>query len=346
MPDARSTARWGGENPGLRKAAVLLVSVDAETASKLMGQLDRAEQERVAREIVRLEERPPGPVERDGVLKEFQGLHRVQEAPGRGGVRSAQRILEKVVPAGEAKRILDGIEQSLGRTRFEFLKRMDIQNVASFLSEEQPQTVALILSYLPPSQAARLVETLPLPKQQEVVRRLASMEPTNPRIVEQVEKALETRLSAYAVQELRGINGRAVAAAVLNQVDRATERGILEGLKADEPEVAEGIRRLMFVFDDLMRVNDRGIQNLLKNVDSARLSLALKTARPELRDKFFRNMSQRAAERIREDMELMGPVRVAEVEAAQEVVVDEILRLEEAGEAVIEGRGGSEAVVL
>lgn len=330
---------------GLRKAAILLVSLEAGSASKLMAQFDTLQQERLAREIVRLEEHPPLAEERDAVLREFAGLFRASRASDRGGVRSARAILEKLHPADEAKKILEAVESSLGRGRFEFLKKADVQNVAAFIAEEHPQTIALVLSHLPPAQAARILEWFPLSKQQEVVRRLAGMEPTSPAVVREVEKALESRISAFAPRESRAVDGRAVAAALLNQLSRTSERGILEGLKADEPELAEEIRRHMFTFDDLARVNDRGIQNLLKTLDATRLPVALKAAKPELREKFFRNMSERAVERVKEEMELMGPVRVSDIEAAQAAIVDEVLRLEETGEVAIEGRGG-EAVVI
>lgn len=333
------------EAAGLRKAAILLVSLEAGSASKLMGQFDSLQQERIAREIVRLEEHPPLAEERDAVFREFAGLFRASRSTDRGGVRSARAILEKLHPAEEAKRILETVESQLGRGRFEFLKKADVQNVAAFIADEHPQTVALVLSHLPPTQAARILECFPLSKQQEVVRRLAGMEPTSPAVVREVEKALETRISAFAPRESRELDGRAAAAALLNQLSRSVERGILEGLRADEPELAEEIRRRMFTFDDLSRVNDRGIQNLLKVLDATRLPLALKAAKPELREKFFRNMSERAVERVKEEMELMGPVRVSDIEGAQNAIVDEILRLEETGEVAIEGRGG-EAVVI
>lgn len=342
----RARGPSGPEGAGLRKAAILLVSLDADAASRLLAQFDPPDQERLTREIVRLEEQPPLPEERDAVLREFAATFRSAQAVDRGGLRSARAILEKLHPADEARRILEAVETSLGRARFQFLNKVDVQNVVAFIADEHPQTIALILSYLPPAQAARLLEALPLAKQQEVVRRLAALGPTHPTVVTQVEKALESRLSGFAHQDLQEIDGRAAAAAVLNQVSRAVERGILEGLRAEEPELAEGIRRLMFTFEESLRVNDRGIQNVLKNVDTAKLALALKTAAPELREKFFRNMSQRAAARIKEEMDLLGPVRVADVEAAQNAIVDEILRLEEAGEVAIEGRGGSEAVVM
>jgi flagellar motor switch protein FliG len=333
------------EAAGLRKAAILLVSLEAGSASKLMSQFEPAQQERLAREIILLEEHPPLSKERDAVLREFAGIFRASRSTDRGGLRSARAILEKIHPADEAKRILEAVEASVGRGRFEFLKKADVQNVAAFIADEHPQTIALVLSHLPPVQAARVVEWFPLAKQQEVVGRLAGLEPTSPAVVREVEKALESRLSAFAPREAREVDGLAVAAALLNQLSRSTERGILKGLQADEPELAEEIRRRMFTFDDLDRVNDRGIQNLLKALDASRLPLALKAARPELREKFFRNMSERAVERLKEEMELMGPVRVSDIEAAQNAIVEEVLRLEEAGELAIEGRGG-EAVVI
>ncbi|HVE39105.1 MAG TPA: flagellar motor switch protein FliG, partial [Planctomycetota bacterium] len=258
----------------------------------------------------------------------------------------AQSLLEKVHEPQEAKRILANVQAAVGKTPFEFLRKADPESVGGFIADEHPQMIALILSHLDPHRAGRILEGLPLSKQQDVVRRLATIEPTSPAVVEQVEKALQGRLSAFGASELRELDGVAVAAKVLNYVARATERTIMEGLKVDEPDLVEKLRRQMFTFADLIRVNDRGVQNLLKTIDTSRLSLALKTASPELRDKFFRNMSKRAQERVLEEMELMGPVRVVDVQAAQNAIVDEVLRLEEAGELIIEGRGGSETVVM
>lgn len=342
---SRTRSLSDAEAAGLRKAAILLASLDPSTASKLLARFEPEAQERLAREIVRLEEHPAVSEERDAVLREFAGLFRASRATDRGGVRAARAILEKLHPAEEAKRILEQVESSLGRGRFEFLKKAEVRNVAAFIAEEHPQTIALVLSHLPPSQAARILENFPLSRQQEVVRRLAALEPTSPAVVREVEKALESRITAFGPGEALSVDGREAAAALLNQLPRGAERGILEGLKADEPELADEIRRRMFTFDDLARVNDRGLQNLLKTVDVTRLPVALKAAKPELREKFYRNMSERAVERLKEEMELLGPVRVSDIEAAQSAIIDEALRLEEAGELSIEGRGG-EAVVI
>jgi flagellar motor switch protein FliG len=330
---------------GLRKAAILMVSLDPESAAKVMAEFEKPEQERLAREIVRLEGAPAEPAELEVVIREFLSHHRARAAGGPGGVGAARRILEKIHTPEETREMLRAVENALGRTRFEFLRKAELPDLVAFLANEHPQTIALVLSHLPAEQGARLVQALPLPKQQEVVRRLASLEPTNPAVVEQVEKTLESRLSAYGTRGVRETDGLGAAAALLARLPRSTERGLIEALRADDPEFADSLRRRMFRFELLLRANDRGIQNLLKNVDAPTLSLALKTAGPELRDKFFRNMSPRAAERIREEMEVMGPVRLSEVESAQQGIVDEVLRLEESGELVIEGRGGADTVV-
>jgi flagellar motor switch protein FliG len=342
LKDARATA----EAAGARRAAVLMVSVDQETAARLMSQLDKPEQERIATEIVRLESAPPDRAEREKVLREFSQFHLSQQAVESGGLRTAQSLLEKIHEPGEARRILANVEAAVGKTPFEFLRKADPESVVGFIADEHPQMIALILSHIEPLRAGRIIEGLPILKQQEVVRRLATIEPTSPAVVAQVEKALQGRLAAFGAADMRETDGVAAAARVLNHVTRSTERSILEGLKVDEPDLVEKLRRQMFTFADLERVNERGVQNLLKTVDTTRLSLALKTASPELREKFFRNMSKRAQERVLEEMELMGPVRVVDVQAAQNAIVDEALRLEESGELIVEGRGGMDTVVM
>ncbi len=340
--DSRSIA----EAAGARRAAILMTSLDQETAARLMAQLERPEQERIATEIVRLESSPPDRPEREKVLREFTAYHVSQQAAEPGGLRTARSLLEKVHPPEEAQRMIEDVRAAVGKVPFDFLRQTDPASVASFIGDEHPQMIALILSHVDPARAGRIVESLPLMKQQEVIRRLALIEPTSPAVVEEIEKALEGRLAAFGPGGVQETDGIAAAAKVLNHVTRATERTILEGLRTDDPELVEKIRRHMFTFTDLLRVNDRGVQNLLKSVDTSRLSLALTTAGPDLREKFFKNMSKRAMERVTEEMELMGPVRIVDVQAAQNAIVDEVLRLEETGELLVEGRGGSETVVM
>ncbi len=335
----------GGEG-GPRKAAVLMVSLEPDAAARLMAQLEKPEQERVALEIVRLEGQPLSKEERERVLREFYQVAVAPPSIDQGGTRAALKLLEKVHSPAEAQKMVDSVESALGRHHFAFLTKTDPENLMAIVGEEHPQMVALIVSHLPPDRAARIIESLPTAKQQEVVKRLANMEPTNSAVIAQVERALEGRMGSFAGPVVEVADGVSTAALLLNQVQRSTERSILEGLKAEEPELVEKIRRLMFTFVDLIRVNDRGIQNLLKSIDASKMSLAMKIANPELKEKFFKNMSKRAVERITEEMELIGPVRATDVEVAQHQIVDEALRLEEAGELVIEGRGGSERVVV
>jgi flagellar motor switch protein FliG len=330
---------------GMRKAALFLISIDQESAARILTQMEKGEQEALALEISRLGEDRPTREERDKVLKEFHNIHTAREYVDQGGVSYARALLEKILPTEEVRKIIDMIESSMKMTPFGFLQKTDTENLVTFIQEEHPQTISLILAYLSPVQSSEILEGLPLKKQQEVVKRLATMEHTSPEVVQQVEKALESKLSAFFTQELRKTGGVEAAAEILNMVQRASERNILEGLEEEDPEMVEQIRRLMFTFDDILRVNDRGVQNVLKGIDTSQLSMALKTASPELKDKFLKNMSKRAAELIKEEMEFMGPVRLADVEAAQQAIVDVVRRLEEQGEVIIEGRGGGEEIV-
>lgn len=330
---------------GPRKAAIFFVSVDQESAVRILSHLDREEQERIALEISKLEQEPSGKEEREVVLKTLYNLSLAHQYLEIGGPAYARELLEKILPVEEVQRIMDAINAATKMSPFGFLQKTDAESILAFIQEEHPQTIALIVAHLTPAQAAAILEGLPLKKQQEVIKRLATMEHTSPDVVQEVEKSLETKLSAVLSQEIRRTGGVPQAAEILNLVQRATERGILEGLEEQDPEMVNQIRRLMFTFEDVLRVNDRGIQNLLKNVDTQQLSIALKTASPELREKFFRNMSKRAVEMVKEEMEYMGPVRLKEVEAAQQTIVDVVRRLEEQGELIVEGRGGGEVVV-
>jgi flagellar motor switch protein FliG len=330
---------------GSRKAAVFLVSVDSETAARVLAQLGKDEQERMAFEVARLEAEPPGREESEAVLREFAAQQAGLEQLGQGGLEAARRLLEKVLPGGEARRVFETVQASLRRSPFGFLQKAAPEDLVAFLADEHPQTVALILSHLGPGQAAEILERLEPPRRREVVRRLATLERTSVEVVGQVEKALESKLAAMGTPDLSRAGGLPVVAAILNRVKRSTEREILEGMEEEDAEMAERVRRLMFSFDEILRVDDRGVQNLLRNVDTAQVSLALKTASPELRDKFFRNMSKRASELVREEMEYMGPVRLSDVEASRRAIVDVVRRLEEQGELLIEGRTGAEEVV-
>ena len=333
------------EQMGARKAAIFITSIPKDSAARLLSQFETTDQKRVALEIARLEQEPPGRAERDGVLKEFYHIHLAQQYVEHGGVEYARQTLGKILPADQVGRILEVIEGSLDSAPFGFLQRADSENLVSFIADEHPQTIALILTYLGSNQAAGILEGLPIEKQQEVVRRLATMEHTSPEVVQEVESALQNKLSAYITQDLRKTGGVATAAEILNLVHRSTERTILESLEGDDPDMVEQIRHLMFTFEDILRVNDKGVQNLIKEIDTPQLLLAMKTATLELKDMIFRNMSDRAADMLKEEIEFLGPVRLSDVEAAQQAIVDVVRRLEEQGELIVEGRAGGEGIV-
>ncbi len=210
---------------------------------------------------------------------------------------------------------------------------------------EHPQTIALIISHLSHHKASQILVGLPSERQIEVVRRVANMEPTSPEVIREVEAGLEARLSNVLVHAVEKVGGVATVAEILNLCDRSTEKSIIDGVESEDPDLVEEIRRLMFIFEDILKVDDKGIQAILKEVDNEELCLALKTGSDELKEKIYSNMSARAAELIKEDMQYMGPVRLSDVEAAQQRIVDIARRLEDAGEIIIAGRGDKDVIV-
>ena len=327
-----------------RKAAVLLLTLDQDSVTSILKQLDSKAVEEVMRELASLRE-VSEPI-RNKVLREFYDLALAQSWAAEGGLEYAKALLHLSLDTKEADRILQQISQTVRKTPFAFLQKAESQNLLTFIQDEHPQTIALIVSHLPYHKAAEILAGLPGPKQIEVVKRVANMEQTNPEVISEVERGLEARLSNMLSQSFEKIGGVDTVAEVLNLVDRTTEKGIMEGLEAEDPDLVEQIRRLMFVFEDILLVDDKGIQGVLKEVDNDELALALKTASPELREKIFKNMSERASQLIKEDMEYMGPVRVADVEAAQQRIVDIVRRLEDSGEIVISGRGGDKDLIV
>ena len=328
----------------MRKAAILLLAIDQDAAARLLGQLAPLAVEEVTRELAGVGEVPPHV--RDCVLQEFYDLAIASSWASEGGLNYARQLLTKTLDPKDAERILQQISVQVRKTPFSFLQKAESQNLLTFIQDEHPQTIALILSHLPYHKASEILGGLPAQKQIEVVKRVANMEQTNPEVINEVEAGLEARLSNMLSQSFEKIGGVDTVAEVLNLVDRTTEKGIMEGLESEDPDLVEQIRRLMFVFEDINLVNDKGIQAVLKEVDNDELALALKTASEGLRDKIFGNMSERAVQMISEDMEFMGPVRISDVEAAQQKIVDVVRRLEDAGEIIIAGRGGEKEMVV
>ncbi|MBU0717077.1 MAG: flagellar motor switch protein FliG [Planctomycetes bacterium] len=329
---------------GATKAAILMLALERDISSAVMRHLDQDMVEEIAREIAQLDYILPK--QRGQVIEEYYGLALASQYVKSGGVGSARSLLEKVLPPEQAARVLRVIETQVHRRPFSFLAKTDAENLMTFIQDEHPQTIALILSHVTTSKASEILAGLPAAKQVEVVTRVAHMDNTNPEVIKEVEKGLEMRLSGVVTQTSQKVGGIEAVAEMLNLADRSTEKGIMEALESQDPDLVEEIRRLMFIFEDIMLVNDKGIQMVLKEIENEDLALALKTATPELREKIFGNMSDRAAEMIKEDMEYMGPVRVSDVEAAQQKIVDVVRRLEDAGELIISGRGGEKEMIV
>jgi len=329
---------------GMRKAAIILLALGKDVAPKVVSRLQRDDIENVSREIAELKRIGGG--EQKKVLREFYNLAMAHRFTEQGGLAYAQALLERSLSAEEANEIITQITQTIQQAPFQFLQKAEAENVLTFIQDEHPQTIALILAHLDPQKSAEILQGLAQQKQVEVIKRIASMEQTNPEVIREVEQGLEHRLSDIVSQTFDKAGGVDAAAEILNLADRSTEKGILESLETDDPDLVEQIRRLMFVFEDILLVNDKGIQSVLKEVDNDELALALKTASDELKNKIFGNMSERASQLIKEDMEYMGPVRLSDVENAQQKIVDIVRRLEDAGEIIITGRGGDSELVV
>ncbi len=331
------------ELEGVTKAAILLIAVGQERASALLKSLESEVMQEVMREVAGLGRIPASL--RNAVIEEVYGMVFAGRHQMDGSLEYAKSILRDSLDPQVADKVIAQIQTQVQKTPFSFLQRAESENLLTFIQDEHPQTIALIVSHLPHHKAAEILGGLPLQKQIEVVKRIANMEQTNPEVIREVERGLESRLSNMLMQSMEKAGGIPTVAEILNLADRSTEKSIMEGLETEDPDLVEQIRRLMFVFEDILLVNDKGIQSVLKEVDNSELAVALKTASEELKTKIFSNMSERAASLIKEEMEYMGPVRVSDVESAQQRIVDIVRRLEEAGEGMIQGRGESEMIV-
>jgi flagellar motor switch protein FliG len=328
----------------LRKAAILLVSLDKTAAGEILKHIDESKVETVTREIAHLAE--VSEEQRRTVIEEFHSLALARTYSEGGGLGCARALLQQALPKEDAERIIKQIEHQFYSKPFTFLQKADTENLLTFIQDEHPQTIALILAHLVPNKASEILVGLPDEKRVEVVNRISRMEQTSPEVIKEVEKGLEHRLSGLMADGLQRVGGIEAVAEILNLVDRTTEKGILESLGEDDPDLVEQIRRLMFVFEDILLVNDKGIQTVLKEVETSDLTLALRTATEELKEKIFSNMSDRAVQLIKEEMEYMGPVRLSDVEVAQQKIVDVVRRLEDSGEIIIGGRGGESELII
>jgi flagellar motor switch protein FliG len=326
----------------IRRAAILLMSLPEEQAVHLMAKLPPKQVEQVSIEIAKLG-RLSGD-EQESVIHEFADANPNALGLAGGGLDVAKSLVEKTL-GSKASPTLDIVRQSIEAMPFGFLKKVDPQNLLTFIIDEHPQTIALVLSHLPPAYGAEIVKGLPAERQLAVIRRIAHMGQTNPEVIHEVERGLESRMASLMQQSFEKAGGVNSVAEILNVSDRATERALLESLSQDDPELVEEIRRLMFVFDDLTKLTDKDMQTVLKNVETAQWAMALKGASADLKQKIMGNMSQRAAGMLAEEMEYLGAVKLSEVEQIQQQIVDIVRRLEDAGEITVHAGDTNEQMI-
>ncbi|GMO44105.1 MAG: flagellar motor switch protein FliG [Termitinemataceae bacterium] len=328
---------------GRQKAAIFLVSVGSDISSEIFKYLREDEIETLTFEIARLETIEPE--QKDAILTEFQELMMANQFISIGGIDYARELLEKSLGSQKAIDIINRLTSSLQVRPFDFIRRTDPAHLLNFIQQELPQTIALILAYLEPAKASIILQNLPHEVQSEVARRIAIMDRTSPEVLREVERVLEKKLSTLSSEDYTAAGGVGSIVEILNLVDRSSEKQIIEALEEEDPELAEEIKKRMFVFEDIVMLDDRSIQKVMREVDTQELSKALKSVDAEVQDKIFRNMSKRAAQMLKEDMEFMGPVRLKDVEEAQQKIVSIIRHLEDTGEIVVARAGEDDMVV-
>lgn len=336
-------AKLNTEITGIQKAAILLISLGPERSAQVFKQLKDDEIEQLTLEIANT--KSVSAEVKDYVLDEFYEVCLAQQYIAEGGIAYAKELLDKALGEDRARDVIGRLTASLQVRPFEFVRKADPAQLLNFIQDEHPQTIALILAYLPSSQAAAVVGALAPEKQADVAKRIAMMDRTSPDVIKEVEKVLEKKLASLVSQDYTIVGGVDSIVNILNTVDRSTEKHIMESLEMEEPELADTIRRKMFVFEDIMLLDNRSIQTVLREVDNNELAIALKNANEDVKELIFNNLSSRLAQMIREDMEFMGPVKLKDVEDAQQKIVNIIRKLEDAGEIVISRGGGDEIVV-
>ncbi|TCL66540.1 flagellar motor switch protein FliG [Hydrogenispora ethanolica] len=331
------------ELSGKQKAAILLLSLGTDVSARVMKHLREDEIEELSLEIANLR-RVPNDL-KDKVLEEFHQIYLAQEYILSGGVENARELLEKAVGPQKADEIMYKLTASLAIRPFDFARKTEPGQLLNFIQNEHPQTIALVMAYLSPEQAGIILSALPPQQQVEVAKRIATMDRTSPEVIREIEVVLEKKLSSFVMQDFSIAGGLESVVTILNRVDRGTEKTILETLAEENPDLADEIKRRMFVFEDIVMLDNRSVQRFLREVDTKDLSLALKTASDEVKDLVFRNMSKRAVEILKEDMNMLGPVRLRDVEDAQQRIVNVVRQLEDSGELVI-SRGKEDEMIV
>lgn len=328
---------------GKAKVAMLLIALGREKSTKIFKHLKEEEIEELTLEIASISSVTPD--EKEEILNEFYNLCLAQDYIAEGGINYAQGLLEEAMGMDRANDLISKLTMSLQVKPFEFARKADSAQLLNFIQDEHPQTIALVLSYLRPQQAAQLLSGLNKEKQAEVAKRIATMNRTSPDIIREVEKVLESKVSTMMNQDYASVGGVDSIVEILNAVDRGTEKNILETLEVEDVSLADEIRNKMFVFEDIIKLDDRSIQRVLRDVDNSTLAVALKGSNEQVKEVVLRNVSKRLAEMVLEEIQFMGPVRIRDVEEAQQKIVAIIRKLEDAKEIVISRGGGDDIVV-
>jgi flagellar motor switch protein FliG len=328
---------------GKQKAAILLISLGPDVSASVYKHLSEEEIEKLTLEISGVKK--VDSLAKEEILEEFHNIALAQDYITQGGIGYAKTVLEKALGTDQAAVIINRLTSSLQVRPFDFARKADAGQILNFIQNEHPQTIALILSYLDSAQAGQILSELPQEVQADIARRIAVMDSTSPEIINEVEQILERKLSATVTQDYTQTGGIEAVVDVLNGVDRATERTILDALEIQDPELAEEIKKRMFVFEDIVTLDNRAIQRVIRDCENEDLMLALKVSSDEVKEIVFKNMSKRMVETFQDEMEFMGPVRLRDVEEAQSRIVAIIRRLEEAGEIVIARGGGDDIIV-
>ncbi|HWR05349.1 flagellar motor switch protein FliG [Sporomusa sp.] len=331
------------ELTGKQKAAILLIALGPDISAQILKHMREDEIEKLTLEIAN--QRKLSQEQKDKVLTEFHQMCLAKEYISNGGLDYAREVLEKALGAEKAVSIINRLTTSLQIRPFDFARKTDPSQLLNFIQNEHPQTIALIMAYLQPEQSAAIVSALAPERQVDVARRIATMDRTSPDVIRDVERILERKLSSLVTQDFTAAGGVDSIVEILNRVDRTTERTIIENMEVQNPELAEEIKKRMFVFEDIVLLDDRSLQLVLREIDNKDLALALKATSGEVANKIYKNISKRAAEMLREEIEYMGPVRIRDVEESQQKIVNNIRRLEESGEIVVSRGKGDEIIV-
>ncbi|MBS4539842.1 flagellar motor switch protein FliG [Clostridium sp. D2Q-11] len=327
---------------GKEKAAILLITLGPEKSADIFKHLNEEEIEELTLEIANM--RKVSPDDKEKIVEDFYQMCVAQEFISEGGINYAKDVLERAMGSQKALDIINKLTTSLQVRPFEFIRKADPGQLLNYIQNEHPQTIALVLSYLSPVQSGQILSNLNHEKQSEVAKRIAVMDRTSPEIIKEVERILESKFSTMVNQDYTSAGGIESIVSILNAVDRGTEKHIMEELELDDAELSEEIRRRMFVFEDIVTLDGKSIQRFIREIDNSQWSIALKGASEEVKEVIFTNMSKRLVEIIKEDMEFMGPVRLKDIEEAQQNIVNVIRKLEDAGE-IVTPRGGDEVIV-